>query len=98
MINETSYSVVVGMEVHAQLLTNTKMFCQCSTDYQGDPPNTHTCPVCLGLPGALPVINRAAVEATIREYLRLSADGDAKFNVMEELQRVGLAGPVDPEY
>lgn len=66
------YSIVVGMEVHAQLLTRTKMFCRCSTDYQGDPPNTHTCPVCLGLPGALPVINRAAVEATIKTGLALN--------------------------
>ena len=71
---ETTYNVVVGMEVHAQLLTKTKMFCRCSTDYQGDPPNTHTCPVCLGLPGALPVINRAAVEATIRTGLALNCE------------------------
>jgi len=71
---ETTYSVVVGMEVHAQLLTKTKMFCRCSADYQGDPPNTHTCPVCLGLPGALPVINRAAVEATIRTGIALNCE------------------------
>jgi len=71
---ETVYSVVVGMEVHAQLLTRTKMFCRCSADYQGDPPNTHTCPVCLGLPGALPVINRAAVKATIRTGLALNCE------------------------
>ena len=62
------------MEVHAQLLTNTKMFCRCSADYQGAPPNTHTCPVCLGLPGALPVSNRAAVEATIRTGLALNCE------------------------
>jgi len=66
------YQVVVGMEVHAQLLTRTKMFCRCSTDYQGAPPNTHTCPTCLGLPGAMPVINRAAVEATIKTGLALN--------------------------
>lgn len=71
---QETYQVVVGMEVHAQLLTRTKMFCRCSTDYQGDPPNTHTCPVCLGLPGALPVINRAAVEATIRTGLALNCE------------------------
>ena len=68
------YNVVVGMEVHAQLLTKTKMFCRCSADYQGAPPNTHTCPVCLGLPGALPVGNRAAVEATIRTGLALNCE------------------------
>ncbi|MCL4832313.1 MAG: Asp-tRNA(Asn)/Glu-tRNA(Gln) amidotransferase subunit GatB [Caldilineaceae bacterium] len=70
----TPYSVVVGMEVHAQLLTQTKMFCRCSADYQGDPPNTHTCPVCLGLPGALPVMNRAAIEATIRTGIALNCE------------------------
>jgi aspartyl-tRNA(Asn)/glutamyl-tRNA(Gln) amidotransferase subunit B len=69
-----TYETVVGMEVHAQLLTRTKMFCRCSADYQGDPPNTHTCPVCLGLPGAMPVINRAAVEATIKTGLALNCE------------------------
>lgn len=71
---QSPYSVVVGMEVHAQLLTQTKMFCRCSADYQGDPPNSHTCPVCLGLPGALPVMNRAAIEATIRTGLALNCE------------------------
>jgi aspartyl-tRNA(Asn)/glutamyl-tRNA(Gln) amidotransferase subunit B len=66
------YQTVVGMEVHAQLLTRTKMFCRCSADYQGAPPNTHTCPTCLGLPGAMPVINQAAVEATIKTGLALN--------------------------
>lgn len=71
---QAEYRTVVGMEVHAQLLTQTKMFCRCAADYQGDAPNTHTCPVCLGLPGALPVINRAAVEATIRTGLALNCE------------------------
>ncbi len=66
------YEIVVGMEVHAQLLTRSKMFCRCSADYQGAPPNTHTCPVCLGMPGALPVANRLAVEATIKTGLALN--------------------------
>ena len=64
--------MVVGMEVHAQALTRSKMFCRCATDYQGAPPNTRVCPVCLGMPGALPVINRAAVEATIKTGLALN--------------------------
>ena len=56
------YEAVIGIEVHCQLRTASKMFCGCSTAYDGAPPNTHTCPVCLGLPGALPTINRRAVE------------------------------------
>jgi aspartyl-tRNA(Asn)/glutamyl-tRNA(Gln) amidotransferase subunit B len=70
----TRYEVVVGLEVHAQILTQSKMFCGCSTDYLTAPPNTNTCPVCLGLPGSLPVINRRAVEATIRTALALHCE------------------------
>lgn len=59
------YEPVLGLEVHAQLITQSKMFCACSADYAGAPPNTHTCPVCLGMPGSLPTINQRAVEYTI---------------------------------
>ncbi|MBN1655489.1 MAG: Asp-tRNA(Asn)/Glu-tRNA(Gln) amidotransferase subunit GatB [Deltaproteobacteria bacterium] len=65
-----TYEPVIGLEVHAQLLTRSKMFCGCSTEF-GAPPNTHVCPVCLGLPGALPVPNGGAVEMAIRAALAL---------------------------
>jgi aspartyl-tRNA(Asn)/glutamyl-tRNA(Gln) amidotransferase subunit B len=61
----TTYEPVIGLEIHAQLLTDTKIFCGCSTSF-GAPPNTNVCTVCLGLPGALPVLNRRAVEFAIR--------------------------------
>jgi aspartyl-tRNA(Asn)/glutamyl-tRNA(Gln) amidotransferase subunit B len=59
------YEAVIGVEVHCQLRTDSKMFCACSTAYDGARPNSHTCPVCLGLPGALPVMNKRAVELVL---------------------------------
>ena len=66
------YEMVVGLEVHVQLRTRTKLFCNCSTQF-GDPPNRNTCPVCLALPGSLPVLNEAAVELATRAALALDA-------------------------
>jgi aspartyl-tRNA(Asn)/glutamyl-tRNA(Gln) amidotransferase subunit B len=68
----TIYETIIGLEVHAQILTQSKMFCSCSADYASAPPNTHVCPVCMALPGVLPVINRAAVEKTILAGLALN--------------------------
>ncbi|HJX00346.1 MAG TPA: Asp-tRNA(Asn)/Glu-tRNA(Gln) amidotransferase subunit GatB [Terriglobales bacterium] len=67
----TRYEAVIGLEVHVQLLTITKAFCGCSAKF-GAPPNTNVCPVCLGLPGALPVLNRKAVEYAVRAAMALN--------------------------
>lgn len=69
---EPRFEIVVGMEVHAQILTQSKMFCRCSADQWDAAPNSHTCPVCLAMPGMLPVINREAVAHTIRAGLALN--------------------------
>jgi aspartyl-tRNA(Asn)/glutamyl-tRNA(Gln) amidotransferase subunit B len=71
---EVAFETVIGLEVHAQLLTRSKMYCGCSADYASAPPNTHVCPVCLGLPGALPVINRAAIETCMLTGLALNCE------------------------
>ncbi|MGM0502960.1 MAG: Asp-tRNA(Asn)/Glu-tRNA(Gln) amidotransferase subunit GatB [Bacillota bacterium] len=67
------YEITIGLEVHAQLDTNTKIFCGCKNEF-GAEPNTHTCPVCLGLPGTLPVLNEQAVEYIIKAGLALNCD------------------------
>jgi len=67
------YEAVIGLEVHAQVKTRTKIFCGCSTDF-GAPPNTHVCAVCIGLPGVLPVLNREVIDMSIRSALALNLE------------------------
>ena len=86
------YEAVIGLEVHAELLTNSKMFCGCSTKF-GAPPNTQTCPVCLGMPGVLPVINRRGVEFAIRTALALNC----KFAPMSRFARKNYFYPDLPK-
>ena len=71
MTGSASYEVVIGLEVHAQLLTRSKMFCACATEF-GLAANTQTCAICLGMPGTLPVVNRLAVEMAVRTGLSLN--------------------------
>ena len=75
MSARTTYETVIGIEVHAQLRTDSKMFCGCATaprDGGADEPNTRVCPICLGMPGTLPVINRRAVEHVMLTGLALN--------------------------
>ena len=67
-----NYQAIVGMEVHVQLQTRSKMFCRCSAEYAAAPPNTHTCPICTAMPGVLPAINEKAVEYTVMTGIALN--------------------------
>ncbi len=77
------YEAVIGLEVHAQMLTETKIFCGCSTKF-GSEPNTQTCPVCIGMPGVLPVLNRKALEFAIKTGLATSLQNFFLQQVREE--------------
>src|SRR5581483_7973169 len=74
----SQYEPVIGLEVHVELNTKTKMFCGCSADYFGAEPNTHTCPVCLGLPGALSYINEEAINKCMQIGLALNCTVNPK--------------------
>ncbi|MDE4542430.1 Asp-tRNA(Asn)/Glu-tRNA(Gln) amidotransferase subunit GatB [Thermoanaerobacterium sp. R66] len=76
-----NYEAVIGLEVHAELLTKTKIFCNCTTEFGGEP-NTHVCPVCLGLPGTLPVLNKKVVEYAVKAGLALNCE-ISKFSKMD---------------
>ena len=87
-----AYEAVIGLECHAQLLTKSKLFCSCSTTF-GEDPNANTCPVCLGLPGALPVLNRVAVGMAVKAALGLNC----KINVASQWSRKNYFYPDLPK-
>jgi aspartyl-tRNA(Asn)/glutamyl-tRNA(Gln) amidotransferase subunit B len=79
-MKKDKFEVIIGLEIHVQLTNlKTKLFCSCSSDYRDAPPNSHVCPICLGLPGSLPVINKKAIEFATRLALALEADINETF-------------------
>lgn len=111
-MSTSKYETVIGLEVHVELHTNSKIFCGCSTEF-GAPPNTHTCPICLGHPGVLPVLNRQAVEYAIKAAMALNCtigdvsrfdrknyfypDSPKAYQISQNDQPIGLNGWIDIE-
>ena len=79
------YDIVIGLEIHAELKTKTKVFCSCKNEF-GAQPNTNTCPVCTGMPGALPILNKRAVELAIKAGLSFGCD-ISRYSVFEQIGR-----------
>ena len=77
-MDTTKYDVIIGLEIHVQTKTQSKMFCTCPTGYFNQEPNTHVCPVCLGLPGALPVPNKEALKLCILMGLATNCEIDSE--------------------
>ncbi len=111
-VTETQYETVIGLEVHVELHTKSKIFCGCATSF-GAPPNTHTCPICLGHPGVLPVLNRQAVEYAMKAAMALNCristetkfdrknyfypDSPKAYQISQYDQPIGLDGWIDIE-
>lgn len=111
-MSTSKYETVIGLEVHVELHTNTKIFCGCSTEF-GAPPNSHTCPVCLGHPGVLPVLNKQAVDYAMKAAMALNCEiGDVSkfdrknyfypdspkaYQISQFDQPIGLNGYIDIE-
>ena len=89
---DMSYETVIGLEIHAELSTKTKIFCNCSTEF-GAKPNEHTCPICMGLPGTLPVLNEEVVHLAVKAGKALNC----KINKLNKMDRKNYFYPDLPK-